>query len=117
MNPDELKRLLESSRPEKPLPPGARDAVVRFRFDLRDGGGWTLKTDQGRLVLDEGGDPVDATVVCEKDDLPKLLSGEKNILTAWARGDVEVRGEPGVLKVLHTYLRHAKGAERMKRGA
>jgi putative sterol carrier protein len=117
MNPDELKRLLDSSGPEKPLPPGARDAVVRYRFDLREGGGWTLKLDQGRLVLDEGGDPVDGTLVCGTDDLPKLLSGEMNLLTAWARGDVEVRGEPGVLKVLHTYLRHAKGAERKRRTA
>ncbi|HEX7897149.1 MAG TPA: SCP2 sterol-binding domain-containing protein [Planctomycetota bacterium] len=112
-----MKRLLESSRPESPLPPGTRDATVRYRFDLREGGGWILKLDQGRLAVEAGEGGADGVVVCDQADVPKLLSGEMNLLTAWARGDIEVRGESGVLKLLHTYLRHAKGAERKKRAA
>ena len=117
MNPDDVKRLLESSRPDDPLPPRVRDAVARYRFDVRGGGSWTLKLDQGRLALEDDGGSADGVVACEKDDVPKLLSGEKNFLTAWARGDIEIRGESGLLKILHTYLRHAKGAERKTRAA
>ena len=93
------------------LPPELRDILARFRFDLEDGRSFTLVLDHGRFHLEQGGGESDVTMLCSYEEFDQALNGSHNLLTAFMRGDIQVRGNLELAKRLYRYLRLVKRKE------
>jgi putative sterol carrier protein len=106
MTRDTLNSLLE--RLQAPiLPPTLHAATVRYRFTLDCSEQWDLLLHQGRLALDQTGGCPDCLVECTADEFGAVLSGRHNLLTAFMRGDVRIRGTLAAARLLYTFLRYA----------
>lgn len=64
-----------------------------IQFDVAGAGTWRLAIDDGHTELLEDAGPCELTIACDETDFVGLLRGEKSLLTAVLRGDVEVAGD------------------------
>ena len=110
MAPDDIRPFLASLKPAN-LPPAVKSASLTYRFELEDGRTWDLLLQDGRLSVAEGKAEPDVVIRCAPDEWARVLSGRVNLLTAWMRGDVGMRGDLPAAKALYTFSRYARVAE------
>lgn len=89
------------------LPPRIQTATFRYRFLMDQGETRNLVLERGRLRAEESADPPDCVMECTSEELQGLLSGRRNLMTAFMRGNVRIRGALAAAKSLYTYLRYA----------
>ena len=110
MAPDDIRPFLASLTPAI-LPPAIKAASLRYRFELEDGKTWDLLLQDGRLSMAETAGEPDAVIRCAPDEWARVLSGRVNMVTAYMRGDVGLRGSLPAAKALYTFSRYARVAE------
>ena len=103
--------LLPRPPPAERLPPGYRNTVTSFRFDLSDRRSYLLVLDHGRLSAREGGGKAECILSCSPENFRRILNGELNLLIAVLRGSVRFRGNSDAAKILYFYLRLANARE------
>ncbi len=110
MTRDDVGRLLERLRAPI-LPPKLQSLSTRYRFAQDDGESWDLLLNRGALAVEAPGGSPDCKIECSPDECSAILSGRHNLLTAFMRGDVRLRGTVQAAKNLYTYLRYAQVQE------
>ncbi len=75
------------------------------RFDVEDTGSWRLSFDEGGVRIAEGPGEADCAVSCREEDLVRAIRGEQNLITAFMQGRLRIRGDYGLFRQLHQFLR------------
>lgn len=87
-------------RGQEPL---LRKAAGRARFDLVDGEDtehWLLTIDQGAIRVSRENADADVVVRADKAFFDRVIAGERNMMAAALRGEVELEGDPRKLVLL-----------------
>jgi SCP-2 sterol transfer family len=84
---------LPQAPPADQLPPEIRETTARYRIDLEDGRTFTLTLSHGRLSVDEAGGEADCVITCPAETFHRALAGDVNLLTAFMRSEVLMKGD------------------------
>jgi putative sterol carrier protein len=103
--------ILPQEPPTEHLSPDLREAVRRYRIELEDGRSFLLILDHGHLSLEEGGGTADCVISCTMENFHHMLSGEANLLTLFARGEVRTSGDLVSARLLYRFLRLTRRSE------
>jgi putative sterol carrier protein len=66
-----------------------------YLFDIEGAGKWTVKVDDGKVSVSEGGDDADAVITTSEATFEKIVSGEQNPTSAYMTGKLKVKGDMG----------------------
>jgi putative sterol carrier protein len=66
-----------------------------YLFDIEGAGKWTVKVDDGKVSVSEGGEDADAVITTSEATFEKIVSGEQNPTSAYMTGKLKVRGDMG----------------------
>jgi putative sterol carrier protein len=66
-----------------------------FVFDIDGAGKWTVKVDDGKVDVTEGGEDADAVISASEETFEKIVSGEQNATSAYMTGKLKVKGDMG----------------------
>jgi putative sterol carrier protein len=90
------------------------DLHAIFRFEISDAGNWSLESDGGKLrARRDSALAADCTIRSNEEDFIRFATGQTNLLTAFMRGEVEISGDPVLLKRFHGMLpRKPRGGSR-----
>jgi putative sterol carrier protein len=75
-----------------------------YVFDIAGAGTWTVKVDDGKLVVDEGDRGGDCTISASEETFGRILEGKQNPLTAYMTGKLKVSGDVGAAMKLKDLL-------------
>jgi putative sterol carrier protein len=66
-----------------------------YLFDIEGAGKWTVRVDDGKVDVSEGGDDADAVITTSEETFEKITSGEQNATSAYMTGKLKVKGDMG----------------------
>jgi putative sterol carrier protein len=66
-----------------------------YLFDIDGAGKWTVKVDDGKVNVTEGGEDADAVISASQETFEKIVSGEQNATSAYMTGKLKVKGDMG----------------------
>ena len=66
-----------------------------YVFDIDGAGKWTVKVDDGKVDVTEGGADADAVISASQETFEKIVSGEQNATSAYMTGKLKVKGDMG----------------------
>ena len=66
-----------------------------YLFDIEGAGKWTVKVDDGKVSVTEGGEDADAVISTSEETFEKIVSGEQNPTSAYMTGKLKVKGDMG----------------------
>ena len=66
-----------------------------YLFDIEGAGKWTVKVDDGKVTVQEGGEDADAVITTSEATFEKIVSGEQNPTSAYMTGKLKVKGDMG----------------------
>jgi putative sterol carrier protein len=66
-----------------------------YLFDIEGAGKWTVKVDDGKVSVSEGGEDADAVISTSEATFEKIVSGEQNPTSAYMTGKLKVKGDMG----------------------
>ena len=66
-----------------------------YLFDIEGAGKWTVKVEDGKVNVTEGGDDADAVITASDATFQKIISGEQNPTSAYMTGKLKVKGDMG----------------------
>jgi putative sterol carrier protein len=75
-----------------------------YVFAIDGAGTWTVKVDDGKLVVDEGDQGGDCTISASEQTFGRILDGKQNPLTAYMTGKLKVKGDMGAAMKLKDIL-------------
>jgi putative sterol carrier protein len=66
-----------------------------YLFDIEGAGKWTVRVDDGKVSVSEGGEDADAVISASEETFEKIASGEQNPTSAYMTGKLKVKGDMG----------------------
>jgi putative sterol carrier protein len=66
-----------------------------YIFDIEGAGKWTVKVEEGKVSVSEGGEDADAVITTSGETFEKIVSGEQNPTSAYMTGKLKVKGDMG----------------------
>ena len=66
-----------------------------YLFDIEGAGKWTVRVDDGKVTVQEGGEDADAVITTSEATFEKIVSGEQNPTSAYMTGKLKVKGDMG----------------------
>jgi putative sterol carrier protein len=66
-----------------------------YLFDIEGAGKWTVRVDDGKVSVHEGGEDADAVITASEATFEKIVSGEQNPTSAYMTGKLKVKGDMG----------------------
>jgi putative sterol carrier protein len=66
-----------------------------YLFDIEGAGKWTVRVDDGKVNVTEGGENADAVITTSEETFEKIVSGEQNPTSAYMTGKLKVKGDMG----------------------
>ena len=66
-----------------------------YLFDIEGAGKWTVRVDDGKVSVTEGGENADAVISASEETFEKIASGEQNPTSAYMTGKLKVKGDMG----------------------
>jgi putative sterol carrier protein len=66
-----------------------------YLFDIEGAGKWTVRVEDGKVNVSEGGDDADAVITTSEETFQKIVSGEQNPTSAYMTGKLKVKGDMG----------------------
>jgi putative sterol carrier protein len=64
-----------------------------YLFDIEGAGRWTVKVDDGKVSVTDGGDSADCTIVTSEATFQRIVDGELNPTSAYMTGKLKVQGD------------------------
>jgi putative sterol carrier protein len=75
-----------------------------YLFDIDGAGKWTVKVEDGRVSVTDGGEDADAVITTSEETFQKIISGEQNPTSADMTGQRKVKGDMGAALKLEKLL-------------
>jgi putative sterol carrier protein len=66
-----------------------------YLFDIEGAGKWTVRVEDGKVSVSEGGEDADAVISTSGETFEKIISGDQNPTSAYMTGKLKVRGDMG----------------------
>ena len=66
-----------------------------YLFDIEGAGKWTVRVEDGKVSVSEGGEDADAVISTSGETFEKIISGEQNPTSAYMTGKLKVKGDMG----------------------
>jgi putative sterol carrier protein len=66
-----------------------------YLFDIDGAGKWTVRVEDGKVNVTEGGEDADAVISTSQETFEKITSGEQNPTSAYMTGKLKVKGDMG----------------------
>jgi putative sterol carrier protein len=66
-----------------------------YLFDIEGAGKWTVRVEDGKVDVAEGGEDADAVITTSEETFEKIVSGEQNATSAYMTGKLKVKGDMG----------------------
>ena len=66
-----------------------------YLFDIEGAGKWTVRVEDGKVSVSEGGEDADAVISASEETFQKIASGEQNPTSAYMTGKLKVKGDMG----------------------
>ncbi|MDX6412822.1 MAG: hypothetical protein QOH23_232 [Gaiellaceae bacterium] len=66
-----------------------------YLFDIEGAGKWTVRVEDGKVNVSEGGEDADAVITTSEETFGKIVSGEQNPTSAYMTGKLKVKGDMG----------------------
>jgi putative sterol carrier protein len=66
-----------------------------YLFDIEGAGKWTVRVEDGKVNVSEGGEDADAVISTSQETFEKIASGEQNPTSAYMTGKLKVKGDIG----------------------
>ena len=66
-----------------------------YLFDIDGAGKWTVRVEDGKVNVTEGGEDADAVISTSEETFEKITSGEQNPTSAYMTGKLKVKGDMG----------------------
>ena len=66
-----------------------------YLFDIEGAGTWTVRVEDGKVSVSEGGEDADAVISASEETFEKIASGEQNPTSAYMTGKLKVKGDMG----------------------
>ena len=66
-----------------------------YLFDIDGAGKWTVRVEDGKVSVTEGGDDADAVITTSEETFEKIISGDQNPTSAYMTGKLKVKGDMG----------------------
>jgi putative sterol carrier protein len=86
----------------------------KLRFDIEGHGSWVLAVKGLTVEVAQSTASAETVVVCSEADFNALGNGELNLVTAWMRGQIQLKGDPWLAQKLHSIIR-ARAYDRSRR--
>jgi putative sterol carrier protein len=91
----ESAREFFESLPSRVDPSKAAGMTASYLFDIEGAGKWTVKVDDGKVDVQEGGESADTTITTDEENFMKIVNGEQNATSAYMMGKLRVSGDMG----------------------
>jgi len=66
-----------------------------YVFDIEGAGQWTVKVEDGSVIVNEGAEEADVTISASQEVFEKILAGEQNATSAYMTGKIKLKGDMG----------------------
>ena len=66
-----------------------------YLFDIEGAGKWTVRVEDGKVSVIEGGEDADAVISTSDETFEKIISGDQNPTSAYMTGKLKVKGDMG----------------------
>jgi len=66
-----------------------------YLFDIDGAGRWTVRVEDGKVSVTEGGEDADAVITTSEETFEKIVNGEQNPTSAYMTGKLKVKGDMG----------------------
>ena len=66
-----------------------------YLFEIEGAGRWTVKVDDGKVTVTEGGESADCTIIATEETFERIVAGELNPTSAYMTGKLKVKGDMG----------------------
>ncbi len=66
-----------------------------YLFDIEGAGKWTVRVEEGKVSVTEGGEDADAVISTSGETFEKIISGDQNPTSAYMTGKLKVKGDMG----------------------
>ena len=66
-----------------------------YLFDIEGAGKWTVRVEDGKVSVAEGGEDADAVITTSDETFEKIISGDQNPTSAYMTGKLKVKGDMG----------------------
>ena len=66
-----------------------------YLFDIEGAGKWTVRVEDGKVSVSEGGEHADAVITTSDETFEKIISGDQNPTSAYMTGKLKVKGDMG----------------------
>jgi putative sterol carrier protein len=66
-----------------------------YLFDIDGAGKWTVRVEDGKVSVSEGGEDADAVISTSGETFEKIISGDQNPTSAYMTGKLKVKGDMG----------------------
>jgi putative sterol carrier protein len=66
-----------------------------YLFDIDGAGKWTVRVDDGKVSVTEGGEDADAVITTSEETFENIISGDQNPTSAYMTGKLKVKGDMG----------------------
>jgi putative sterol carrier protein len=66
-----------------------------YLFDIEGAGKWTVRVEDGKVSVSEGGGDADAVISASEETFEKIANGEQNPTSAYMTGKLKVKGDMG----------------------
>ena len=66
-----------------------------YLFDIDGAGRWTVKVDDGKVEVTEGGEDADCTITSSQETFERIVEGDLNPTSAYMTGKLKIKGDMG----------------------
>jgi putative sterol carrier protein len=66
-----------------------------YLFDIEGAGRWSVKVEDGKVTVTEGGESADTTISTSDQTFARIVDGELNPTSAYMTGKLKVKGDMG----------------------
>jgi putative sterol carrier protein len=66
-----------------------------YVFEIDGAGVWTVRVDDGKVAVSQGGGDADATISASEETFERIVDGDLNPTSAYMTGKLKVKGDMG----------------------
>lgn len=90
--------------------PALKGVTGTYRFDVEGQGSVRIEVRNGAFTIAESSVPADCVIRVDASDIPRIASGEQNLITAMLQGRAQIQGDFALAQKFHGFVRDRRAA-------